>query len=227
MAVNNLNTPGVGIQPSLIDAKGDLLVGTANDAIDRLGVTGPTGSVLVTDAGETTGLKWVDPGTVGGLVHIETQSFSAVASQSFNDVFSATYDNYKVIIYSGNNSNTANVTFRFRALNADNSTSNYFLQRSIVNQTGTASAGADNGTTSFQLNSNISGAALFRHTIDILDPKSNSNASIYGSGFSDVSGYGTRFYGGVFNANTSFDGFSLINSSGNFSATVSIYGYRK
>jgi trimeric autotransporter adhesin len=92
MAVNNLNT-GVGIQPTIVDAKGDLIAATANDAVNRLAV-GTNGQVLVADSGETTGLKWNNPGTVGGLVHINTTSFSAVASQSINDVFSATYDNY-------------------------------------------------------------------------------------------------------------------------------------
>jgi hypothetical protein len=59
MAVNNLNTPGVGIQPSIVDAKGDLIAGTAADAVGRLGV-GTNGHVLVAASGETTGLKWED-----------------------------------------------------------------------------------------------------------------------------------------------------------------------
>ena len=46
-----------GISPSLIDAKGDLLAGTANDTVNRLAV-GADGFVLTADAAEATGLKW-------------------------------------------------------------------------------------------------------------------------------------------------------------------------
>jgi hypothetical protein len=83
MAVNNLNT-GVGIQPTIVDAKGDLIAATANDAVNRLAV-GTNGQVLVADSGETTGLKWNDPGTVGGLVHIETQTMTEKIYIGIND----------------------------------------------------------------------------------------------------------------------------------------------
>jgi hypothetical protein len=45
------------IQESIVNAKGDLLVGTANDTITRLGV-GTNGHVLTADSAEATGVKW-------------------------------------------------------------------------------------------------------------------------------------------------------------------------
>ena len=45
------------IQGTLFDAKGDLLVGTANDAVSRLGV-GTNGYLLTADSAEATGVKW-------------------------------------------------------------------------------------------------------------------------------------------------------------------------
>lgn len=47
---------------TIIDAKGDLIVGTAADTAARLAV-GSNGLVLTTDSGETTGLKWAAAGT--------------------------------------------------------------------------------------------------------------------------------------------------------------------
>ena len=47
------------IQLSTIDAKGDLIAGTANDAASRLGV-GTNGQILTADSAQTTGLKWAD-----------------------------------------------------------------------------------------------------------------------------------------------------------------------
>jgi hypothetical protein len=49
-----LTTPTI----STIDAKGDLLAGTADNTIGRLAV-GTNGQILTADSAETTGLKWV------------------------------------------------------------------------------------------------------------------------------------------------------------------------
>ena len=49
-----------GISPSLIDAKGDLIVGSADDTPARLAV-GANGTVLTAASGESTGLTWSTP----------------------------------------------------------------------------------------------------------------------------------------------------------------------
>ena len=48
------------INKSIIDAKGDLVVGTANDTPSRLGV-GTNGQYLVADSATTEGIKWATP----------------------------------------------------------------------------------------------------------------------------------------------------------------------
>jgi hypothetical protein len=45
---------------TIIDAKGDLLVGTGNDAVDNLTVGSP-GYILSTNTGTATGLEWIAP----------------------------------------------------------------------------------------------------------------------------------------------------------------------
>lgn len=57
-------------QPSagMVDAKGDLLVGTANDTAARLAV-GTNDQLLVAASGETTGLKWGHP--TGSIVQVQ------------------------------------------------------------------------------------------------------------------------------------------------------------
>ena len=52
------------VKKTLIDAKGDLLAGTAADTITRLGV-GANGTILTADSTEATGLKWDLPSTGG------------------------------------------------------------------------------------------------------------------------------------------------------------------
>jgi hypothetical protein len=56
-----------GIPEALVDAKGDLLAGTAADTVARVGV-GSSGQVLSADPATTSGLRWVDvPGSGGGI----------------------------------------------------------------------------------------------------------------------------------------------------------------
>jgi hypothetical protein len=50
-------TASAGIAPSLVDAKGDLLVGTADNTVARQAV-GTDGQVLTADSAQTSGLKW-------------------------------------------------------------------------------------------------------------------------------------------------------------------------
>jgi hypothetical protein len=46
------------VAKSLVDAKGDLLVGSANDTVSRLAVASTAGYVLTVDSAEATGVKW-------------------------------------------------------------------------------------------------------------------------------------------------------------------------
>jgi hypothetical protein len=46
------------ILKSIVDAKGDLIVGTANDTVSRLSVSGTNGYVLSADSSSATGLSW-------------------------------------------------------------------------------------------------------------------------------------------------------------------------
>jgi hypothetical protein len=68
-----LTTPSI----SNIDAKGDLLAGTADNTIARLAV-GTNGHVLTADSVETTGMKWAAP-AVGGMTVIASGTLSTAA----------------------------------------------------------------------------------------------------------------------------------------------------
>jgi hypothetical protein len=64
--LNNLQGQITGLDPSgsvsksIIDAKGDLLVGSANDTVDNLSL-GTNGYVLTVDTAQTLGVKWAAP----------------------------------------------------------------------------------------------------------------------------------------------------------------------
>jgi hypothetical protein len=71
MTVGRIPSVEGGIQPTIFDAKADLLTATANDTPARLAV-GANGTILEAASGETTGLKW------GGAWTAFTPSYAGV-----------------------------------------------------------------------------------------------------------------------------------------------------
>jgi hypothetical protein len=223
MAVNNLNTPGTGIQPTLIDAKGDLLVGVSNDTINRLGVTGTTGAVLTADAGETTGLKWAAAGSVGGLVHIETQTFSAVSAVNFNNVFTSTYSNYR-IIGNINNSAAGGLSLRFRLSGSDFTGANYDRYGIQVGGTSILSRiNVINSTSAFI--TDTSGATNCFMTGDVIGPNLPVRTFMTMNNF-DESIRDIRTWTISHSPTTQYDGFSVLTDTGTITGAISVYGYK-
>jgi hypothetical protein len=223
MAVNNLNTPGVGIQPSIVDAKGDLIAATAADAVGRLAV-GTNGQQLVADSTASTGLKWDNP---SGLVHIETQTFSAVSAVNFNNVFSATYDNY-ILRGSYIGSTDIGCDIRLRLGTTDNTAANY--QRQVANITdGTVVNARQTGQTSwldFRRHRTDMSIASISEVHDPFAARATTAISLTASSNSDANvSLGNNTFRHT--AATSFDGFSLIAAAGTITGSFSVYAYAK
>lgn len=96
------NNAGAAIAKTLIDAKGDLIVGSAADTAARLAV-GTNDHVLTADSSATNGVKWAAlPVAASGLTLVKTQTIgSGVTSVTVTNAFSATYDNYRIVISGG------------------------------------------------------------------------------------------------------------------------------
>lgn len=80
MAIGRIPEPGTGIQESIVDAKGDLISATGNDAPARLAV-GANGTTLVADSGEATGLKYQAP-TVNTVVDAKGDLLAGTADNT-------------------------------------------------------------------------------------------------------------------------------------------------
>jgi len=59
--VDDLVIPAAGIPASIIDAKGDLIAGTAADTAARVAVSTVNGQTLVANSGATPGVSWAHP----------------------------------------------------------------------------------------------------------------------------------------------------------------------
>jgi hypothetical protein len=155
-----------------------------------------------------------------GLVHIETVSFSGLSSQSLDDIFSADYDSYKLIV-TVTASTTSNLTARFRVGGADNSTaSSYNFQ--YIRGGGSSAVAAELSLNLFDVGFGETNKST--STVIITDPFLASQTNwVHSGGRSDR----VQFASGYHNQNTSYTGISVFPNSGTFSGVISVYGFRK
>jgi hypothetical protein len=156
-----------------------------------------------------------------GMVLLNTTSFSAVASQSINDVFSATYDNYKIVV-DYVNSTSSGFRMRLRVGGADNSTaSSYTVQQVLGVSPTTVSSNAVVDSFFALPNGNTTKCVT---EITLIDPflAENTTLTCYG-GRSDRVTINSGFH----NQSVSYTGITLLAETGTVSGTAYIYGMAK
>ena len=208
-----------------IDAKGDLIGGTGADTFARLAV-GTNGTVLTADSAETTGMKWAAVASTSGLELITRQTYTTAATINVNDVFSATYENYKVIIQ--NSASTAgDLSMRLRVSGADNTSAVYSstMQEGIDGTTNIFGRYEVNSTS--WINADIGFKADLAMTMDFINPFLTQATQAFGIQAMTNSGYRGGAFNMIHTGATSFTGFSFYTGSGSATGVVSVYGYRK
>ena len=213
-----------------LTTKGDLFTFSTVDA--RLGV-GSNNQILVADSAEATGLKWATPtASASGLTLINTTSFSASTAVNVDNVFSATYNVYKIVLSGISSSGAGNLGLRMRVSSTDLTTAGVYRYGGIEFGDNSSSVGfVNSGTTAtFQRflyldgNANDRGAAI----MDMFEPFSTSLTLTHNwenriRPGSTPMGFGGMQHGGI-NNSTSYTGFSLIADANNFTGTVRTYG---
>lgn len=162
-----------------------------------------------------------------GLVLLNTTSFSGVASQSVNSVFSSTYRNYFLMCDITAATTTGSLTLKLRASGVDTST-NYKSNRAYAVTTSIGANGDVAGTDEWYLTQTRGTVAaeqdrtLFQ--MDIYRPNLAAETMFVGRGlFFDADTYQTIISGNQTDA-TQFDGFTII-ATGNITGSVSVFGY--
>ena len=164
-----------------------------------------------------------------GMVLLNTTSFSGVASQSVNDVFSSTYDNY--VVYVSDliaSSGTPSLYMRMRVSAADNSSAQYSINYIVRSSASLASGQTLNGTfwdfgsidatqRSF-MEFKFSNANQAKTTALVTN---TNNTYQNGSGLTYAIG------GGAHAVSTAYTGFTIYPSANNISGTISVYGVNK
>lgn len=120
------------IAPTIVDAKGDLIVASGADTVARLAV-GSNNQVLTADSAATNGVKWAS---------VASDSYTTIASGSISATtlnitsIPSTYKELLLVFDNLTHTSNFDVALRF---NSDSSTSNYvFLWNRLLN--GSASA---------------------------------------------------------------------------------------
>jgi hypothetical protein len=171
------------------------------------------------------GSAFVGVGSDSGLIHIETRTVTAAALESFNNVFTSTYDNYKVVGHLTTSVSGQSFSLRFRVGGSDNTASSYQRQRAAFASTSFTGTAVTNLTlarvgtiedtkTDFVMEIYTPNLALNTGLTSLL--KVHSSTSIF-----------SEFNACAHSSTTVFDGFSVFPDTGNFTGTMSIYGYAK
>ena len=204
-----IRTLGSSIDTSFVDLKG-----------------GTTGQLLKKTSNTDLDFEW---GTASsGLTLINTTSFSAVASQSVNSVFTATYTHYKILLRLTAATADAGITLKLRKAGTDTS-ANYYMGGWQVGYTGTTTDRGTNNGSSFPIGNIDTSNPTNANAYDINFYSPNTATSTNMTGIShgqgtDGVGFFTSF-AGVNLATTGFDGFTVIASAGNITGKVSVYGF--
>jgi hypothetical protein len=214
-----LTTPSI----SNIDAKGDLLAGTADNTIGRVAV-GANGSVLTADSAEATGMKWA-ASSAGGMTLLSTTTLSG-SSTTVSSIpsgyvtlyceiinFLPATDDARIYVRPNNNS-TALTYYNAQIGTADG---NYLFN----DTTFTLSLGQDSATAT-----NFTAFTLYNYA-DTTTWKMISSLSMLNNSAAPSTTVAYRSLIGFMNSTTAITSLTFHTSTGNFtSGTVKLYGVK-
>jgi hypothetical protein len=175
---------------------------------------GTTGTATIPQIETYTGSQWQTP---YGLTLVANVPFSGASTANINNVFSATYDRYYITgtyIPSG----SAYLVMKLRDAGGD-------LTNNYVNNVSTQSAdnGHNNAVTANIQGSYYNPAARIGFGFDLINPFLSVTTLAHGMTYYDNS---TDTFGASYLLTTSCTGISIMPSTGTFTGTVRIYGYR-
>ena len=188
---------------------------------------------LVNAANDAIGMKLLVPtSVVNGTVSASgTVSFSAASSVSVNDIISATYKHYIIYIDLTGVSADGTSYLKLRVSGTDASTGYYYAIPALASSGATAYRFANPSTGGFEFGQTDAGNNAHKYSgrIDLFRPFETVNTTAHIQ-FVDITTTGTVSAGaggGHHDSNTSYTGFTIYPSAGNFTGTVKIFGVKE
>jgi hypothetical protein len=159
----------------------------------------------------------------GGLTLVSTTTIgSAVSSVTVSAAFSATYDNYKIIVSNGAASTDCNLAFKLGA-----STTGYYSgMAAIVYSSNTLQSTRDNNGASFT-SAGRGAASGLNLDVDLLVPFLAKNTCISGLWVNQNTAGAAGIFSGYHNSAVSYSDFTLTTSAGTLTGgEIRVYGYQ-
>lgn len=153
-----------------------------------------------------------------GLIHLHTETFSAVSSVSVTSKFSSTYD-YYMVLYNATCTSEEDLRLRLRSGSTDNSATNYDTQLNF----------SFGNTAGFQSYINETSWRVGR----IIDTGGSGTIHLFNPSLAATTlmtvkaGHKARFSDlqGIHDVSTAFDGFTVFVGSGTMTGALRVYGY--
>lgn len=167
------------------------------------------------------GSAWQEVGNSGLVLISSTTIGSAVSSVTVSNVFSSTYDNYKIIVSGGAASAAGALQIRLGA-----TTTGYYYVTVRYTYAGVASNDIGSNQAIF---APVGGSSTDNLTLscDLIAPYLAEKTSIYFNQVGPVSTSVAGAGGGFLDNTTSYTGFDLVQSTGTMTGgTIKVYGYK-
>lgn len=160
-----------------------------------------------------------------------TVSFSGSSSVSVNNCFNSTYKTYRILVnLTGGQTSGFGVRLRLRVSGSDNSNNSYKTSGfGIADLTSNSIyKNQSNGSISYFDSGSASSNAYSYIIYDVLNPFESQKTTFTGF-WSYLENDGRFFHnsnGGIFDATTSFDGFTIYPTTSTITGEIQVYGYR-
>jgi hypothetical protein len=215
------------IPKSLVDAAGDLIYATANDTPARLAI-GTAGQVLKVNSGATAP-EWGAAGGASGMTLISKTTYSSVASQIVDTVFTSTYTNYMIVIEDWIGSATGlDPRFQLRKGSTTQTAAYYGSSTGYAFNSSTLVKTDSSNAAHFTLHNQIGTGAGTFIVLNISRVGTGSNIDAIWSGHGTCDSNADQYkFGGIVANNDNYTGFVLSTDSGTSSGSVSVYGLAK
>jgi hypothetical protein len=172
---------------------------------------------------------WVDPSTgrteKSGLAFIESRDLTTSSGNTdFTGVVTSSYKNYKIFVNTTAVSTT--LAIRMQMLNGatpiTGSDYSWYVKGYANDLTGA-------GETSFMVLQGFSTVPHQASTFDVMNPGVATRTTLGGTHIGTTTGGGLALghYSGAHGLTTAYTGFRFFPSTGNFTGTISIYGYNQ
>ena len=160
-----------------------------------------------------------------GMVLLNKTDFTTQASVAIDNVFTSTYQNYKIILNLTAVSGTDISINWYGRTSASDVTSNYTLQRIYTRSTTLAAVSTSENIIAY---TTTGGATSCQFELFMSSPQLAQQTTTFSAPIGEFSA-GAPYMNLLWSRNTStnqFDGIKIYPSTGTFSGTVRIYGYR-